>query len=102
MKVDGIRKKYLASGATGRCGIRQQWSTEENIRLAMGTLKFFEKLQKDYHIEYDQGGYLVLAHTKHEVEQFKQNIRLQKKLGLVDGETQTNHLATTSTRAFTS
>ncbi|RLG64613.1 FAD-binding oxidoreductase, partial [archaeon] len=81
-----FERSYLASGATGRCGggIRQQWSTEENIRLAMESVKIFEGLEEelDYHIEYYQGGYLVLAHTEDEVKQFKKNVSLQRKLGL--------------------
>ena len=41
-----FEKGILGGGATGRCGagIRQQWSTEENIRLAMGSVKIFEGL----------------------------------------------------------
>ena len=32
-----FEKSYLSSGSTGRCGggIRQQWSTKNNVRLAM-------------------------------------------------------------------
>jgi sarcosine oxidase subunit beta len=86
LKAMLFEKKYLASGATGRCGggIRQQWSTEENIRLAMGSVKIFEGLEKElgYAIEYKQGGYLILAHDENEIKQFKKNVRLQKKLGL--------------------
>ena len=42
-----LEKKYLTYGATGRCGagIRQQWSTRENVELAMKSVKIFEELQ---------------------------------------------------------
>jgi len=81
-----FEKGYLGSGATGRCGggIRQQFDTEDNIRLAMESVKIFEKIEKElgYDIEYDQGGYLVLAHSDEEAEKFKKNVELQRSMGL--------------------
>ncbi|RLF48150.1 MAG: FAD-binding oxidoreductase [Thermoplasmata archaeon] len=81
-----VERNYLGSGATGRCGggIRQQWSTEENIKLAMESVRVFEKLsdELEYDIEYEQGGYLILAITEDEVEQFRKNVALQNSLGL--------------------
>ena len=81
-----FEKGYLCSGATGRCGggIRQQFDTEDNIRLAMGSVKIFEKMEKElgYDIEYNQGGYLVLAHSDDEAERFKKNVELQRSMGL--------------------
>jgi sarcosine oxidase subunit beta len=47
-KVDVVvvEKKYLSSGATGACGagIRQQWSTIENTKLAIESVKIFVKV----------------------------------------------------------
>ena len=83
-----IEKSYLASGATGRCGagIRQQWGTEMNIRVAMESIKFFEtaneELEYPRDIEFKQGGYLIVASTKKEDEQFKKNVELQRSLGM--------------------
>lgn len=81
-----LEKSYLSSGSTGRCagGIRQQWGTETNIRLAMGSVKLFENLDRElgYDTEYHQGGYLLLARTEKQVEQFRKNIALQNALGL--------------------
>ena len=57
-----IEKDYLASGATGRCGagVRQQWGTEMNCKLAMESVKFYEnaneELQYNGDIEFKQGG----------------------------------------------
>ncbi len=81
-----LESSYLASGATGRCGggIRQQWSTEANTKLAIESVKAFrgleEELERD--IEFLQGGYLVLAYTDDDVEQFEKNVTLQRGLGL--------------------
>jgi len=86
VRVTVFEKGYLCSGATGRCGggIRQQFDTEDNIRLAMESVKIFEKMEKElgYDIEYEQGGYLVLAHSDEENEKFKRNVELQRSMGL--------------------
>jgi sarcosine oxidase subunit beta len=81
-----LEREYLASGATGRCGggIRQQWSTEENTRLAMESVRLFGQLDDElgYKTEFTQGGYLILAYTDEEVEQYKKNVTMQQSLGL--------------------
>lgn len=83
-----LEKKFLASGATGRCGagVRQQWGTEMNCRLAMESIKFFEtaneELEYDGDIEFHQGGYLLVSSTEKEDVQFKKNVELQKSLGI--------------------
>ncbi|MCD6461822.1 MAG: FAD-binding oxidoreductase [Thermoplasmata archaeon] len=81
-----LEKRYLNAGATGRCGggIRQQWSTRENIRLAMESVKRFEVLAEEleYEIEYEQGGYLILNYTEEEDEQSRKNVALQNSMGL--------------------
>ena len=83
-----IEKKYLSSGSTGRCGagIRMQWGTEMNCRLAKFSTEFYETanevLEYDGDIEFKQGGYLIVASTEKEDEQFKKNIILQNSLGI--------------------
>ncbi len=81
-----LEADYLASGGTGRCGggIRQQWSTEPNARLAMESVRIFTTLEEELgeDIEFLQGGYLVLAYTDEDVEQFEKNVSLQRALGL--------------------
>lgn len=83
-----IEKGYLASGSTGRCGagIRSQWGTEMNCRIAKFACDLFEngneELQYDGDIEFKQGGYLLLASTQKEHEQFIKNIELQNSLGI--------------------
>lgn len=83
-----IEKSYLASGATGRCGagVRQQWGTEMNCRVAMESIKFFEtaneELEYNRDIEFKQGGYLIVASTEKEDLQFQKNVALQRSLGM--------------------
>lgn len=83
-----IEKKYLTSGSTGRCGagVRMQWGTEMNCRLAKYSIEFYEKaneiLEYDGDIEFKQGGYLIVASTEKEDSQFKKNIALQNSLGI--------------------
>lgn len=80
-----LEKNYLSSGATGRsaAGIRHQFGTEINIRLAAANIKRMEKLAEelDYHegIELLQKGYLMLAYSESQLEQFRANTLLQKK-----------------------
>jgi sarcosine oxidase, subunit beta len=83
-----LEKNSLASGATGRCGagVRQQWGTEMNLKLSIGSVKRFETLQEeldyDHDIEFEQSGYFMPAYTEKQVEQFKKNVALQRKYGL--------------------
>ena len=83
-----IEKEYLASGSTGRCGagVREQWGTEMNCRLAQASIGMFEhlneELEYDDDIEFKQKGYLILAHTEKEFEQFQKNVALQNSLGI--------------------
>ena len=81
-----LEASYLASGATGRCGggIRQQWSTQANVELAIESVRLWRTLEDDLDadIEFLQGGYLVLAYTDEDVSQFRKNIELQRGLGL--------------------
>jgi len=83
-----LERKYLTSGATGRCGagVRQQWGTEMNLKLSIGSVKRFETLREELgyekDIEFIQTGYFMPAYTEKQVEQFKKNIELQKKFGL--------------------
>ena len=83
-----VEKSYLTSGATGRCGagIRQQWGTEMNCVLSRESVRIFESLAEElaypYGIDYRQNGYLLLAFTQKEMEQFRKNVALQNSLGI--------------------
>lgn len=81
-----LEKSFLAAGATGRCGagVRQQWGTEMNCRLASGSMKIFENMNEILEVKKDielkQKGYLLLAYSEKEMNQFQKNIKLQHSL----------------------
>ena len=81
-----VEKNYLSSGATGTCGagIRQQWSTKENTKLAIKSVKIFDNLSKELgqDIEFRQGGYLIAIHDDKEMKQAEKNVAMQRSLGL--------------------
>jgi len=81
-----LEKDAIGSGSTGKCagGIRQQFAAEVNIKLSMESVKFFERFEEEtgYTADFRQYGYLMLATTKDEVKQFKENVVLQQKLGV--------------------
>ncbi len=81
-----FERDYICSGATGRCGagIRQQWSTEENIVLARESVKIFENLSKELgeDIGFRQGGYLIAVHDEKELEEAEERVKLQRSLGV--------------------
>jgi len=81
-----FEKNYLTSGSTGGCagGVRQQFGTEMNCILARESVRLFESLSEelDYDIEFNQWGYLLLAYSEKELDQFKKNVALQQRLGI--------------------
>ncbi len=83
-----LERNFLASGSTGRCGagVRCQWGTKMNCLLSKASIEFFENINEELGYEGDcefkQGGYLLLATTEKEVDQFKKNIVLQNSLGI--------------------
>jgi len=81
-----LEKDYLSSGSTGRCGggIRQQWSERMNVRLAIRSVEHFKRFDSEvgFDIEYNQGGYLLLAYTDEEVLSFSKSTSMQQEEGL--------------------
>jgi len=80
------KEKFIAAGSTGLSagGIRQQFSTEVNIRMAMYSVKKFERFKEEIgeDISFRQVGYLFLLSTEEEVELFRRSYQLQRSLGL--------------------
>jgi len=81
-----VEKNFLASGGTGRtaAGIRHQFGTEINIRLAAASIKIMQSLEEELDYPCDiglmQGGYMMLAYSESQLAQFRENVRLQNSL----------------------
>jgi len=83
-----IEKKYICSGSTGRCGagVRMQWGTEMNCKIGKKSIEFYEHaneiLEYKRDVEFKQSGYLLIADTDKEIDQFKKNIEVQHACGI--------------------
>ena len=81
-----LERGYLAEGASGRNGggVRQQWSTEINIRLMQESVELCRRFAVDLGVNvwFRQGGYLFLARNAKEVARLEKNIALQNRCGV--------------------
>jgi sarcosine oxidase subunit beta len=71
----------VASGATGRAmgGVRQQFSTAAEVRLARESISFFTELGPGY---FDQVGYVFLATTEEGLAGLEERAEVQRALGV--------------------
>jgi sarcosine oxidase subunit beta len=78
-----LEAHHLAWGASGRNGggIRQQWSTEMNIRLMQESVEICRGFAQEIgtNVWMRQGGYLFLARAEAELERMKDAIALQNR-----------------------
>ena len=74
-------RDHVAAGATGKAmgGVRQQFSTEAEVRLARESIGFFEELGAPL---FEQVGYLFLATTEDGLAALEQRAELQRGLGV--------------------
>jgi sarcosine oxidase subunit beta len=74
-------RAQIASGATGKAmgGVRQQFSTAAEVRLAQESIRFFEEFGSPW---FDQVGYLFLAMTEEGWAALEQRCELQAELGV--------------------
>ena len=81
-----VEKDTICCGSTGACGagIRAQWGTEMNCRLAIAALDIFEQLDEElgFPTGLNQGGYLLVAYNEAEWSNLKNGVKLQNKLGI--------------------
>ena len=81
-----VERGYLAEGASGRNGggVRQQWSTELNIRLMQESVELCRRFAVDLGVNvwFRQGGYLFLARSAREVGRLERNIAIQNRCGV--------------------
>jgi sarcosine oxidase subunit beta len=80
------KETMVGTGSTGRCagGFRHQFSTEVNIRLSLLSVSKLEHFSEELEqaIDFHQDGYLFLLQKPEDVELFRQNLRLQRRLGV--------------------
>ena len=71
----------IASGSTAKAmgGVRQQFSTAPEVRLARDSIRFFEELGGGF---FEQVGYLFLATTPAGLGELEQRAALQEALGV--------------------
>lgn len=81
-----LERSYLAHGASGRNGggVRQQWTTELNIRLMQESVARCRRFARELGVNvwFRQGGYLFLARTRAQIERLEGNVALQNRCGL--------------------
>ena len=71
----------IAGGATskGMGGVRQQFSTEAEVKLAQASIRFFEQLGEPY---FQQVGYLFLAETEEGLATLEGRLEVHARLGV--------------------
>jgi len=71
----------VAGGATGKAmgGVRQQFSTEAEVRLAQASVRLFKQLGPPL---FEQVGYLFLATTDRGLAELQERAQLQRELGV--------------------
>jgi sarcosine oxidase subunit beta len=76
-----VDRGEIAGGATGKAmgGIRQQFSTAAEVRLAQDSIRFFEELGPPF---FDQVGYLFLATSAVGLAALEERRALQARLGV--------------------
>ena len=83
-----LERSELGAGSTGRCagGIRQQFSTESNVRVGMMSLRMLERFEDEIGTTaaLQQIGYLFVATSETEADQFRRNVEMQHRAGLED------------------
>jgi sarcosine oxidase, subunit beta len=80
------REPMLGMGSTGRNagGARHQFSSEANVRLSIESIRCFENFaqQIGYPIDFHQDGYLFLLSNETDLEAFRGNVEMQRRLGV--------------------
>lgn len=88
LSVRVFERSGVGAGASGvqPGGVRQQWATSVNCRLARESVEFYadasERLGSRAPFRLDRCGYLFLAHSPAELEQLGENVRIQVAEGV--------------------
>ena len=85
-----LEKDFLGEGSTGRCtgGVRLDFSTEVNVRFSLEAFPIIDRFEEEFGVdpEFRRVGYLMLASTEAQMEQFKANQEIYSRLGIRDVE----------------
>ncbi len=83
-----LERETLGSQSTGKCagGVRQQFSTEANVRLQRLSVKMFEAFEEEtgHPADFRQIGYLFLFTQPQQVEDFRHNMEMWHRVGLTE------------------
>ena len=88
LSVVVVERSGIAAGASGvqPGGVRQQWGTAVNCRLARESARFYRDAEANLETGLELGfrpcGYLFLAHTPAVLERFARNVAVQQELGI--------------------
>lgn len=81
-----LDKDSLVKGATGRNGggVRAQWTSEENIRLARDSMEAFQRFAQDtgHNIFYRRSGYLFLTRREEQLQKLRDAAAFQNDHGV--------------------
>ncbi len=81
-----LERDVLGAGSTGKNagGIRQQFSSEINVRLSQLSLPRFERFEDEFGIDiaFQQVGYLFLITEERDVATFERSLKLWQRLGV--------------------
>src|SRR5687767_6559862 len=80
------REPMLGTGSTGRNagGVRHQFSNEANVKLSIESIRLFERFAEEvgYEIDFHQDGYLFLLSNQNDLDSFRHNTEMQRRLGV--------------------
>jgi sarcosine oxidase subunit beta len=89
-KVDVVllERETLGSQSTGKCagGVRQQFSTEDNVRVMRLSVKMLESFEQEigHPADFRQIGYLFVFTQPQQVEDFRHNMEMWQRVGLTE------------------
>jgi sarcosine oxidase subunit beta len=89
-KVDVVllERETLGSQSTGKCagGVRQQFSTEDNVRVMRLSVKLLETFEQEtgHPADFRQIGYLFVFTQPQQVEDFRHNMEMWHRVGLTE------------------
>lgn len=80
------REPMLGTGSTGRNagGVRHQFSNEANVRLSIESIHTIAHFADEvgYEIDFHQDGYLFLLSNQKDLDAFRRNAEMQRRLGV--------------------